>query len=419
MEHHKQAAGSDRTDSAGMGSGVHVGRVAGIDVHLDWSLLIVFFLVAFSLGTALFPLWHPEWSPARSWMTGLAAALLFFLSVLLHELSHALVGRRHGIEVKRITLFVFGGMAHMDNEPPTWRAEFWMAIVGPVTSLAIGAICAIAATYMAGTASIDPANIEQTLAGLGAVPTLLLWLGQINILLALFNLVPGFPLDGGRVFRAVLWGLTGNLRQATRWASAAGQLFAWLLIISGIAMMLGFRVPLFGTGFVGGLWISFIGWFLNNAALVSYRQLLIRDSFQNVPVTSLMQTGFANVPPDLPVDRLVEEYMLHRDQRGFPVVAGDRLVGMVCLEDIRKLDRGLWPVSMVRDIMTPAASLIQISPQDDVLKALSLLGERKVNQLPVVGDGRVQGLVRREDILKWLSLHENAETQAAAIGLGR
>lgn len=392
-----------------MSTGFRIGRVAGIDVYIDLSLLIVFFLVVFSLGGGLFPYWHPDWSAGHVWLTAVAAAVLFFVSVLLHELSHALVGRRHGITVNRITLFVFGGMAQMENEPRYWRGELWMAIVGPVTSLVIGSLCGLLAVYLAGQTVIDPDDIESTLAGLGTLPTLLLWLGQINILLALFNLVPGYPLDGGRVLRAVLWGLTGNLRQATRWASAAGQFFAWILIISGLAMMLGIRVPVFGTGFVGGLWISFIGWFLNSAALVGYRQLLIKESLDNVPVTRLMQTGFMVVPPDLPVDRLVDDYFLHSAQRGLPVVAGDRLVGMVCLEDVRKLDRAAWPYKSVREIMTPAGKLKQAGPQDDVPHVMSLLSEARVNQIPVVDDGRVRGLVRREDILKWLALYEKPD----------
>lgn len=402
-----------------MDTGFRIGRVAGIDVHVDWSLLIVFFLVTFSLGGALFPTWHPDWSPAHAWLAALAAALLFFVSVLVHEFSHALVGRRYGVDVKRITLFVFGGMAHIENEPRHWRAELWMAIVGPITSLVIGGACAMLATALAGPANINPDNIEQTLAGLGTLPTMLLWLGQINILLALFNLVPGFPLDGGRVLRAALWGITGNLRQATRWASGAGQLFAWLLIISGLAMMLGLRVPVFGTGFVGGLWISFIGWFLNSAALVSYRQLLIKESLENVPVSRLMHTGFAVVPPDLPVDMLVNDYFLHTDQRGLPVVAGDRMVGMVCLEDVRKIDRAAWPYKSVREIMTPADELKQARPQDDVPQVMSMLGETRVNQIPVVDDGRVRGLVRREDILKWLSLYEGSADGRTAAALGQ
>lgn len=403
-----------------MGQGFHIGRIAGVDVHLDWSLLIIFFLITLSLGGSLFPAWHPEWTAAQVWVTALGAALLFFVSVLVHELSHALVGRRHGIEVPRITLFVFGGMAHMEGEPRNWRAEFWMSIVGPFTSLIIGLACGLLAAQLGGLREIDPDNIQQTLAGLGMLPTLLLWLGQINILLALFNLVPGFPLDGGRVLRSVLWGATGNLRRATRMAAGAGQFFAWLLIISGIAMILGFRVPIFGTGFVGGLWIAFIGWFLNNAAMLSYQQVVVKESLEKVPVAALMQTGFATVPPDLPVDRLVEDYVLHSEQRGFPVSAEERLAGMVCLEDVRKLDRGTWPQRKVRDIMTPARELISVGPEEDAVRALSLLGDGKVNQIPVTQGNRVIGLLRREDIMKWLSLHETAEPGASmALGRGR
>lgn len=392
-----------------MRNGFRIGRIAGIDIHLDWSLLIVFFLIVFSLGGTLFPSWHPEWSPAQSWLTALAAALLFFASVLLHELSHALMGRRYGVEVKRISLFVFGGVARLTNEPHHWRAELWMAIVGPITSLVIGVICAMLATAISGVAEINPDNPRQMLASLGPISTLLLWLGQINIVLALFNLVPGFPLDGGRVLRAALWGMTGNLRQATRWASAAGQFFAWLLIFSGVAMMLGLRVPIFGTGFVGGLWISFIGWFLNNAALLGYQQLVVKESLEDIPVTRAMQTEFMTVPPDLPVDRLVDDFFLHSPQRGLPVQGSDRLLGMVCLDDVRKLDRSRWPYTMVRNIMTPASKLVQVAPQDDMHKALTLLGEGEVSQIPVVENGRVRGLLRREDILKWIALYASAD----------
>ncbi len=398
-----------------MGAGFRIGRIAGIDVHLDWSLLIVFTLITISLGSGLFPVWHPDWSPAQVWITALAAALLFFVSVLLHEMSHALVGRRYGVDVRRITLFVFGGMAQIENEPPSWRAELWMAIVGPVTSLVLGVGCAVLAAYLAGPQTIDPDDLGQTLSGLQSVPTMLLWLGQVNILLAVFNLVPGFPLDGGRVLRAVLWGATGNLQRATRLASGAGQLFAWVLIISGLAMMLGMRVPVFGTGFANGLWISFIGWFLNNAAMLSYRQLVVKESLGNVPVTRLMHTRFQSVAPDLPVDRLVDEYFLHSDQRGFPVLENGRVIGMVCLEDVRKIDRSLWPARVVNDILTPVDALVRIEPEDDALKALSLLGERKVNQIPVMRNGEIRGLVRREDILKWLSLHDQGDLPAGLV----
>jgi Zn-dependent protease/predicted transcriptional regulator len=382
--------------------GLRIGRIAGVDVNLDWSLLIVFVLITVSLASALFPQWHPDWSAWLCWGTALVAATLFFFSVLLHELSHALVGRRFGIDVKRIILFVFGGMAQMEDEPRHWRGELAMAIVGPITSLFIGGACSLLVFSMTDTTAIDSSSMEGFLASLRPVPTLLLWLGQINILLALFNMVPAFPLDGGRVLRATLWGMSGNLFKATRWASGVGQAFAWILIGSGIAMMLGIRVPVFGSGFAGGLWITFIGWFLNNAAVMGYRQMLIRVTLQNVPVTRLMRTAITSVPAELPVEKLVGEYILRSDQRGFPVLADEQLIGMVSLQDIRKLDRNVWQEHKVGDIMTPADKLIQITADEDAPRALALLSEANVNQIPVVDNGRVRGLISREDIMKWL-----------------
>lgn len=398
----------------GAGIGLRVARVAGIGIYLDLSLLIVFVLITVTLGSGLFPRWHPDWSAALAWATALAAAVLFFVSVLLHELSHALVGRRNGVVIERITLFIFGGMAQMDEEPGSWRGEFWMAIVGPITSLVIGVGCVTLAVHLAGPAGIDPYDVERSLAALGVASTLLLWLGQVNMLLAFFNLLPGFPLDGGRVLRAVLWGLTGDLRRATRWATGAGQLFAWLFIGIGVAMMLGVRVPVFGTGFIGGLWISFIGWFLYSAALVSYRQLVLRESLHDVPVSRLMQTTLQGVPPDLPLDRLVDEYLLHSDQRAFPVIHDGRLAGIVCLDDVRKVERGAWPARVVADIMTPRSALVEVAPQDDAHKALGLLGEARVNQIPVIEQGQLRGLIRREDLLKWLALYANLDRRTAS-----
>jgi Zn-dependent protease len=392
-----------------MMGGFRLGQVAGIEVQIDWSLLIVFVLISTSLALGLFPAWHPDWSAALSWLVALTAAVLFFGSVLAHELSHALVGRMQGITVRRITLFVFGGVAQLEREPHEWRAELWMAIVGPATSLALALVCLLAAAAFAGNVPIDMQDPQRVFAALGVLPTLLVWLGQVNLILALFNLVPGFPLDGGRVLRAVMWGLTGNLRRATRLASAAGQGFAWLLIGLGLSMMLGARVPFFGTGPIAGLWLAFIGWFLNNAALVSYRQLLVREALEDVPVSRLMLTRFAVVPPDMTVNALVQEHVLRSDQRVFPVLDRERLIGMVCLRDVHALDRAAWESTPVRDIMTPLERVTWVNPGQDALEALAVLAQKNVNQLPVIENGRVRGLVRREDILKWLSLYGEAD----------
>lgn len=387
--------------------GFRLTRIAGIDVHVDWSLAIIFLLIVMSLASGLFPAWHPDWSASLAFGVAIAAALLFFGSVLAHEMAHSLVGRAYGMPIRRITLFIFGGMAHLGEEPRDWKAEFWMAIVGPLTSLAIGAVCLGIAGFAAGSLMVAAQAPAELFATLRPLPTLLVWLGQVNIVLALFNLVPGFPLDGGRVLRAVIWGATGNLRRATRIASAAGQAFAWLLIGLGIAMILGADVPVFGTGLVNGMWLAFIGWFLNNAALMSYRQLLTREALDAVPVARLMNTRFESVAPELSVERLVDNYLLHSPQRAYPVVEGGQLVGLVSQRDIDRLDAARRAQTPVSAIMTSVSELIVVGPEADAFDVLAILAERDLNQLPVLQHGRVLGLIRREDVLKWLALNRH------------
>jgi Zn-dependent protease/CBS domain-containing protein len=387
------------------GNGLSLGRISGIQVIVDWSLLIIFLLITFSLAAGVFPAWHPDWSAPLAWTTALVAAVLFFASVLVHELSHALVGRAGGVEVRRITLFIFGGMAQMENEPPSWRSEFTMAIVGPLTSLALGYGFILLAEYIAGPIRIDPGDPLRAYAGLGPMATLLMWLGPVNIVLGVFNLVPGFPLDGGRVLRAILWGLTGSLLRATRWASRMGQVFAWLLMGTGVLMMLGVRVPFFGAGLVGGLWLAFIGWFLNNAAVVSYRQLLVRESLEDVPVSRIMLTQFTRLKPGTALRTLVDDYLIQSGQRAFPVEENGHFLGMVCLRDVQKSGPDTWDSVAVEQVMKPARDLVSVTPDRDATEVLAILGRRNLNQLPVLEDGRLVGIVRREDIMKWLSVH--------------
>ncbi len=386
-------------------------RIAGIDIIVDWSLLIIFALIVTGLAYGVFPQWHPEWSASTIWLIALVAAVLFFASILLHELSHALVGRAYGIEVRRITLFVFGGMAQIEHEPGRWPAELWMAIVGPLTSLAIGFLClfaGFASTSAPGGDGIT--GVQRLLAAANPGSTLLLWLGEVNVVLAVFNLVPAFPLDGGRVLRALMWGATHDLRRATRWASALGQAFAWLLIGAGISMVLGLQVPILGGGLINGIWLAFIGWFLNNAALMSYRQLLTRELLQDVAVSRLMLTKFEVVPPQLPIETLIDAYMTRSDQRAFPVVGDDeRLVGMVSQRDIERMSAQQRRTASVRDAMRPADQVAMAHPGDDAFDVLNLLAHRDINQVPVVENDRVIGLVRRADILRWLALHGAAK----------
>jgi Zn-dependent protease/predicted transcriptional regulator len=378
--------------------------VAGVTVTLDWSLLIIFALITLALSAGLLPAWHPDWGMPTILVTAASASVLFISSVLAHELAHAIVGRRLGMRVEHITLFVFGGMAHLEEEPRTWRTELGMAIAGPIASLALGFAFLFLAGLISGPIDVDPEDPLKAVSVLNPLATVLFWLGPINILLGLFNLVPGFPLDGGRVLRAILWGVTGDLARATRWAAAGGQGFAWLLIASGFAMILGVRVPVFGTGPLAGLWLALIGWFLNNAALASYRRVLLEERLGDLPVTRVMYRNPVQVPRDISVQALVDEHLLGSSQRAFPVVDDGRLVGLVCLEDVRRLPRERRAETRLAEIMTPVGSLHTLSPSEKASAALSRLGEYQVNQLPVVQDERLLGMVTREAILRWLSL---------------
>lgn len=383
-----------------MGS-FRLGRLLGVRVDVDWSLFIIFWLVTVSLASGTFPAWHPDWSVGLRWGVAVAAALLFFGSVLLHELSHALVGRAFGMNTRNITLFLFGGVASIEQEPATPRAEFLMAIVGPLVSIGLGVVFLALGAWLAGAPSDDPATMMR---GLGPAATLLVWLGPINLFVGVFNLLPGFPLDGGRVLRAFLWRATGDLERATRWATRAGQLLGLLLVFAGIAMAFGADVPFLGRGIVTGIWLAMIGWFLSSAAAASYRQHLMSSLLEGVPVAQLMRPEVDVVAPTLPLVHFVDEHLMRSDQRAFPVVESERLVGLVCLEDVRKLPRGAWQDAQVGDVMTPSAALSVVTPEEEVNEALRALGRRDVEQLPVVRDGRLVGVLRRRDIFRWLEL---------------
>jgi CBS domain-containing protein len=239
---------------------------------------------------------------------------------------------------------------------------------------------------------------------LSPLSTLLAWLGCINVVLALFNLIPGFPLDGGRILRSILWALTDSLKRATRWAAGVGHLVAWTMIISGIAMAFGAHIPFFGTGLINGLWLAFIGWFLNGAASQSYRQVIVRDILEDVPVSRVMRSNPPIVSGECSVSSLVHDHVMRTDDHAFPVMKEGQLIGLTTLEDIRSVDRHAWDGTIVREIMTPAERLATVSPDDNTADALQTLARRDVRQLPVMHNGGLVGLLRRRDIVKWLQL---------------
>jgi len=386
-----------------MHSGVRVGRVFGINIRIDWSWLFILLLITWNLSV-VFADTHANWAPGVNWLLALVAAILFFASLLAHELAHSLVARSRGIPVRNITLFLFGGVSNIERDPDSPKSEFLVSIVGPLTSFVIGVVLILivrAAGRPVGTMS----NARHTLEQLGPISVMLLWLGSINVLLGVFNLIPGFPLDGGRLLRSILWSITGDLRRATRWASEVGQAVAWLFIVIGIAMVFGVSVPFFGTGLVGGVWLAFIGWFLNSAAVQSYQQIIVHDILDGVPVARMMRPYPPTVSPAISVSALVHQHVMGTDDHAFPVVDGGRLVGLVTLEDVRSISKEAWDSTTVQQIMTPFEKLVTATETEEATSAWDKLLQRDVRQLPVLRGTELVGLLRRRDIVKWLQLH--------------
>lgn len=364
--------------------GLTLGRIAGIQIRLDWTWLIIFLLITVSLAIGYYPFIVPGLSTGLYWALGVVSSLLLFGSVLGHELAHSLVARRQGLSVASITLFVFGGVSEIQEEPKTPAAEFSLAVVGPLTSLVLGGLFLGA--------------FQLLLPGLDPVAAVIQYLAIINLALGAFNLIPGFPLDGGRVLRSILWGATGNLRRATRIATWVGQGFAFLLIFAGIAL-------LFSGAFLTGIWLAFIGWFLNNAATASYRELIVRQTLEGVPVRTLMSADVDRLPPDLTIEQVIRDHILQGRQHAYPVTSDGELVGLICLHDIRNVPPEQRQSETVAEAMTPYERLAVIGPDEDLSRAVNQLGSRGVDQLPVVDRPRhLVGLVRRQDIIGYLQV---------------
>jgi Zn-dependent protease len=365
-------------------------------------------LISWNLG-AFFGQTHPDWSSGLQWGIAIIAALLFFASVLAHELAHSLMAQARGVSVRSITLFLFGGVSNIQKEPESPQSEFLITIVGPLTSIVLGVVFILLGSAMGGLRNISLAGGANALSQLGPVNTVLFWLGPINLVLGIFNLIPGFPLDGGRLLRSLLWAGTDNLRQATRWASRVGQAIAWLMIFTGVAIIFGANIPFFGSDFISGIWLAFIGWFLNSASIQSYRQVVIRDLLEDVPVQRMMRDDPPTATADSNVSNLVHERMMKSDEHAFPVVENGRLTGLVTLEDIRQVDKDNWDHTRVRDVMTPAADLVTVTAEADAADAMQKLQRRDVRQLPVTAGDELRGVLRRRDIMKWLQLQADEQ----------
>lgn len=385
-----------------MQRGIHIGRIFGIEINLDWSWLLIFALVTWNLGT-MFGEFQSEWAFSLQWGLAVAAALLFFSSVLAHELAHSLVAQARGIPVRSIKLHLFGGVSNIQRDPDSPGGEFIMAILGPVTSLLIGfGLLAVVGTVSGTmTGAVQPAEM---IANLEPIPLMLTWLGSVNVILGVFNLIPGFPLDGGRVVRSILWALMDDLRRATLWAARMGQAIAWLMIFAGLAMAFGTRIPIFGTGVINGLWLVFIGWFLNTASSQSYQKVVIQDILEGVPVERMMRENPPTVRPDVTIDSLVHDHVMGTDDHAFPVLENERLIGIITLEDVRAVNRGNWQTTRAREVMTPLDQLTTVPVDGDAAEAMNKLSSLDVRQLPVLSGEELIGVLRRRDIIRWLNL---------------
>ncbi len=356
-------------------------RLAGIEVRLHFTWFIAFFLIAWSLAQGIFPLQNPGWPDSTYWVLGSTTALLLFGSVLFHEFAHSFMALARGLKVDSITLFVFGGAAALKSEPRTPGDEFLISIVGPASSLLLAAFF-----WLLGVAIPDSVPAHALVA----------YLGLINASLALFNLLPGLPLDGGRVFRALIWALTGSMSKGTTVATFVGQFFAFGFIALGVFL-------LFSGSFFAGVWTIFIGWFMNGAATSSRRQVSFDETLREIPASSLMRSDPAVVQPANSLDRVVLTMLLRDGVRALPVMQDGRVVGIITVNDVRAVPQHTWSYRTVASAMTPSP-LASVSPDDSVLRVMQLMEESAVQQMLVMKGDTVVGLLNRQDIVRFLQL---------------
>jgi len=363
----------------------------GFRVQLDMSWLFLALLITWSLAKGIFPVETPGLLPATYWWMGIAGAIGLFFSLIFHELSHSLVARRYGMAIRGITLFIFGGVAELADEPPSAKAELWTALAGPAMSFLIAALFATVAAL--GREAAWP----QSAVGVAA------YLGTINLVLAVFNLVPAYPLDGGRVLRAALWHWKGNLHWATRLASRIGGGFAFLLMAAGV-------LQLVNGNFIGGVWWFLIGLFLRSASTSSYTQLLAREMLAGKPVSTFMTAEPVTVTPALPLERFVEDYIYRYHHEQYPVIDGRSLIGIAGARQVSAVPRADWPRRTVADILVPTSPLNTIDADADAGHALQLMGSSGNSRLLVVRQRVLVGILTLKDLLKLLGLKAQLES---------
>ena len=359
---------------------IPVGKIFGISIGLDYSWFVIFALLTWMLAGSYYPSEFKGWPTSLYWFMGVVTATMLFVSVLLHELGHSMMALRYGIPVRSITLFLFGGVAQIGAEPPSAIAEFLIAIAGPLVSLILAVV------FYA---------VQPVLTGMEPLLGLAKYLAYINLALVLFNAIPGYPLDGGRVFRAIVWAITGNMRRATLVAANVGRFFAFMLIFAGVWQM-------FSGNPGGGIWLAVIGWFLDNAASAQVQQMMFQDLLAGHKVSQAMSSHGAAVSVDLTLQALVDEHILGSGQRSFLVNRGGDAVGLMTLQRITEVPRTAWATTSVAQVMLPLDQSKRIESDAELWTALQDMDRNGVNQLPVTRDRRVIGMLSREDVITFL-----------------
>ena len=368
-------------------------RLAGISVRIHYTWFFAFLLIAWSLPRALFPVGYPGWTELTYWVVGSSAALLIFGSVLFHEFAHSFMALSRGLKVDSITLFIFGGAAVLKSEPRRPSDEFFIAVVGPASSLLLAVIFLVLSVIL-------PLDVPAQF--------LITQLALINGVLAIFNMLPGFPLDGGRVFRAIVWAITGSMRKGTTVATIVGQVFAFGLIALGLFFLI-------RGSFFSGIWFIFIGWFLNGAAAANRRQVTRDEALRDIPVSSLMRANPPVVRPDETMDRVVLTMLLRDGVRALPIVQDGRAIGIITINDARNVPQIAWPETTVRHAMT-SSSLLTVGPDESILHALDLLEEHAVRQMLVMRGEVLLGVLSRGDLTRFLELSRELGVKAMLLG---
>ena len=363
---------------------IPLGKITGIPIYIDYSWFLLFILLTWMLAQGYFPREFKNWSPVIYWADATITSLLFFLSIILHELGHSIVARKYKVQVKRITLFIFGGVAEISKEPPKSSAEFWIAIAGPVVSFMLAAVF-----YF----------LDKLSAGSSYLTASFRYLGYINFILAFFNLIPGFPLDGGRVLRAIVWKITNNFKKATTIAANTGRFFGFLFIMLGV-------LQVFQNNIADGLWIAFIGWFLESAAVSQIQSQALTDLLFGHKVNEAITTDFGIVYPDTTIDEIIDNHFIGANRRSLLVKDDDKVIGFITPSHLHSISTNNRQTATVKDIMIPVTDAVKLNSNTSLIDALKTINENEIVDIPVTDNGKYVGILNRDSLTQFiLRLH--------------